>query len=369
MLVQEWMMLGDGHSIDGGDSARGNGGRILHVTDCYAGGVSRALTSMVRNASQWEHLLAYHGEDRPPRGLFAKEFKISGNRARRMRDFRRVVREQQVDLVHAHSSWAAGFVRLGRNLGTPVVYQPHCYKFVDPGLPRVVATLLRRAEQALLVNTSSTAVLSPAERAAAVSLGATHVVMIPNVGSLPSTLRSPEPTRHILMTGRLVDQKDPEYFAEVVHAARARCPDLRATWIGDGDPARRAALEAAGITVTGWLDSSSMVRALAGGGIHVHSAAYEGFPLAVLDAAQAGLPVLMRRTASSEGIDLPQCDHPAEFAEAIDRLVGSPAEWRDAVGRARQLLTRHNDAHQADALASLYSSVARSTPSPGNPLG
>lgn len=335
-------------------------GHVLHVTDCYDGGVSRAINDMVSNAPHLVHSLAFHGGEAPPAGAFAREFQVVGSPLSRMRQFRFVVRRAGASILHVHSSVAGGFVRLGRRPGVPVIYQPHCYKFVDPTLSRPVAEGFRLLERALLPHTALTVVLSPAERAAARRVGTNRVVSIPNVPSLPPGRVSEEGmARHrVVMMGRLAPQKDPDFFLEVIRTGRRRVPDLEAVWIGDGQEDMRSRLLAEGVDVTGWLDQDGVVKILSEGGVYVHTARYEGLPLAVLDAAQSGVAVLLRRIDAFTGIDeLVQRETAAELAAEVTHLVQDRSAYLTAVDGGRRLLHKHTHERQAAALSGLYDPV------------
>lgn len=338
-----------------------HGSRILHVTDCYDGGVSRAINDMVENAGHLDHMLVFHGDEEPPSGLFRHVVKVEGGPMARLRRFRKVVRGLDASMLHVHSSWAGGFLRMGRRPALPLIYQPHCYKFVDPSLSRLEASAYRVLERLLLPNTTVTVALSPAERLAATALGPTPVIDVPNVPSVPPGEVTDEgmTRRRLLMMGRLSPQKDPDYFLQIVREARRSCPELDAVWIGDGDEQMHEALTREGVRVTGWLEKRDVADMLSGGGVYVHSATYEGLPLAVLDAVQRGLPVLVRRTPSFQGIGgLRQFSSPSELAAEAVRLMGDVDAYRDAIEGGRPWLAQHTDEQQNRALRSLYEAAS-----------
>lgn len=334
--------------------------RIVHLTDSYDGGVGRAINDIVSNAPGFDHALVYHGDETPPRGLFASERKVVGGHLSRMRQFRRALRSSGASLAHLHSSWVGGFVRLGRKPPIPLIYQPHCYKFVDPSLPRARAHAFRLLERVFLSNTAATVVLSPAERQAAVSLGADRIVEVPNVPTVPlGDIDSDGSTlRRIMMVGRLSDQKDPAFFEQVVREVRRACPEVEAMWVGDGDERMRGSLLAAGVRITGWVDLDGVARLLSEGGVYIHSARYEGLPLAVLDAVQRGLPVVLRRVPSLVGfLEQRQSSTATEAAAEALRLFRSRSAYRSAVEQGRACLDKHSAAQQQKELLALYTSL------------
>ncbi|MFX7785070.1 glycosyltransferase, partial [Acinetobacter baumannii] len=64
---------------------------------------------------------------------------------------------------------------------------------------------------------------------------------------------------------------------------------VAATWIGDGPSS------APRVRVPGWAARDDVRAELAELDVYFHTAAWEGFPIAILDAAAMGLPILARR--------------------------------------------------------------------------
>lgn len=333
----------------------------MHITDCYHGGVGRAINDMVANAPHLNHVFAFHGDDTPPSGLFSREIKVTGSVLSRMRRFSRLLRDSDASIAHVHSSWAGVFIRAGRNPRLPVIYQPHCYKFVDPALPRAQAVAIRLIERLLLSNTSATVVLSPAERMAAEEIGAKSTFYVPNVPSVPRGTVDAEaaPRRRVIMVGRVSHQKDPEFFEQVVRQCESEINDVEAVWAGDGDPEMVSFLRHAGIRVTGWMGTTELADLLSEGGVYIHSARYEGLPLSVLDAVQRGLPVALRRIPSLRGVlEERQFDTPEQLAAEAVRLLNDVSAYRLSTQRTLPWLEEHSNAQQQQSLRRLYDSIA-----------
>ena len=69
------------------------------------------------------------------------------------------------------------------------------------------------------------------------------------------------------------------HLHQVAAAAGIQFEDLRAVWLGDGDPALRERLRAGGVEVTGWLPREATFARLGAADLYLHSARWEGFPL------------------------------------------------------------------------------------------
>ncbi len=106
--------------------------------------------------------------------------------------------------------------------------------------------------------------------------------------------------------------------------------------------------------VTGWKPRPAVAAELAAAHAYVHTAAWEGNPVAVLEAAAMGLPVVARDIRSLRHAGLPQLvSDPAELARRVVALDNEHCWRRVAHETARQARIAGADT-QADALRRLY---------------
>ena len=123
--------------------------------------------------------------------------------------------------------------------------------------------------------------------------------------------------------------------------------------MGGGAPGEEAALREAGALVTGWLPRQAALERLAAADVYVHTAAWEGFPVSVLEAAALDLPILARRIPAP-GARAGVVRHPEALVAAGRALLDRPA--REALAsRSRLLVERHQPAAQHEALERAYS--------------
>jgi glycosyltransferase involved in cell wall biosynthesis len=295
--------------------------RVLHIIESFGGGSASAVEEYVRSTPELHHSVLYGSRPDSARGEDAlRRFQSAaplGTGLQAVTRIRQEVRRLDVDVVHAHSSFAGLYARnalLARR--TPVVYTPHCFAFERRDLPPAVRGGIRAAEFVLARNTSVFAACSNREGALARSLRRrARVHVVPNVADASqrpadSGKGSRRGAPVIATNGRIGAQKDPAFFLATVRRLRERAPDVRAIWIGGGDAAEEARLRASGVEVTGWIPREEAVDRLGQADLYIHTAAWEGFPMAVLEASALELPIVARSI---------------DALEITDRLMGAPS--------------------------------------------
>lgn len=335
--------------------------RILHVTECYAGGVKRAMEAHILASPEHEHHLLYSGDEeidmqsgwqRPtplPRGHIAK-----------IRAIRAHIGKVQPDIVHLHSSWAGFHTRL-RRVPCPVIYEPHCFKFDDPNLVAPARWAFRIAERLLSSRTSAFAVLSSHEaelvRSIAPHARIFHVANTPSISAAPSGQGRMRQRNCVVMSGRLARQKDPEFFLSAARRIRELDDELKLVWVGDGEPHYRTMLEEGGIEVTGWLDHSA-VRERMMDAVYMHTASYEGMPLSILDAAMVDAPIVARSIPAVRDLPIMTESTPGDLATTAYTLI-SPGSWQNRALSANEQIRRdYSQRRLAESLETLYREVA-----------
>lgn len=347
--------------------------RVLHVVQKYSSGVGSAIAQYTRSLPDVDHHLLSGTPvdaegDLAEQAAFAGTYRMHGSPLARIRRVREVVADLRPDVVHAHSSHGGVFTRLAIRRGRHhIVYTPHCYAFErrDVGRPARAAFLL--AEAVLALNTSVVAACSRREMALSDwGLSSAPVVLVPNVAPVHSGRphRVPGQPPTVVGGGRISPQKDPGFFADAVRALRRAEPSLRAVWLGDGVPERRAALEEAGVEVTGWLPRSDVLRQLGQADVYLHSALWEGFPLMVAEAIALGVPTLVRPVPSFEAVPAELCMRTPADVDGALACLREPAAAAANTGRWDVLLAENTVPTQAHGLATAYG-VPSSAPAAG----
>ena len=224
---------------------------------------------------------------------------------RALREIRTVLRELRPDLIAVHSAKAGILGRLaGRSLRIPVVLTAHGWTF-GPGIPTVQAAVYRRVER--LVGPFSTRIIAVSEFDRRLGLdarivGEDRLVTVHNgMPDVPPVLRA-DPSRtpvRMVMVARFGAQKDHATLFRALAGLKDHPWDL--DLIGDGPLMARTQSMAAALGIGSRVhflgERMDVDHILARAQIGLLVTNWEGFPLSILEAMRAGLPVV----ASSVG--------------------------------------------------------------------
>jgi len=215
-------------------------------------------------------------------------------------EIRRVIKDLRPDLVTVHSSKAGALGRLAaRSLGIPVVFTAHGWTFT-PGIPSVHAAAYRRIERMVGPFASKIITVSEFDRRLALDARIANPARLVTVHNgmpdVPAGLRADPmqlPVR-LVMVARFQPQKDHPTLLRALAGLADRPWEL--DLIGDGPlmadmQALAATLGLAGrVRFLGQRKDVDQLLARAQAFLLVSN--WEGFPLSILEAMRAGLPVV-----------------------------------------------------------------------------
>lgn len=343
--------------------------KVLHVTESMGSGVEAAILDYVKSAPNAEHSLLFASRGYHTGELHAAGLKFivnAGKGAWRLyRQLEKTITDVNPDIVHFHSSWAGLVGRSTlRKRKMAVVYSPHSFFFDRTDLSFIALRVARGAERLLVRRTDVVAAVSPHEEECARELGA-EAVYVPNIANIASASRPQVLASdlnggipRIVAVGRLSAQKDPDFFIAAKQIVDKEGLSAEWIWVGGGDSTYEKRLEQNGVEVTGWIDRAKALVLIAGASLYVHTAAWEGSPISLLEVEQLGVPASVRSIPSVVSLGYPSgLTDPAALAEdVLHRLrngLGADMSER-ALDLAQQsknqhlaLLTAYNRALQA----------------------
>jgi glycosyltransferase involved in cell wall biosynthesis len=256
----------------------------------------------------------------------------------------RVIRKIQPDLVHCHTTKAGLIGRLAaRLMNVPAIYTVHTWCFTEGtsrswkafGLP--AETIAARWARYIIAVSDSNRDAAISERVAPSS----KVITVHNgISDCPQRAKPAEgDTPRIVMVARFVNQKNQ---ALLIESVRGLTSPVTLSFVGDG-PLRQEAEHLASVCpahvkVEFLGQRRDVPEILARSNMFVLSTNWEGFPISVLEAMRAGLPVIATdvdgvREAVVDGDNgiLVRTRDKSALTKAIQRLILAP-ELRQRMG-------------------------------------
>ncbi|WP_314453134.1 glycosyltransferase [uncultured Microbacterium sp.] len=285
--------------------------RVLHVTEAMGSGVLSVVDSISRRQAEAGAEVRVLFLPRPEtpsdealRARFHPDVELTrlstGARLGDLRALHRTMRDVgDVDVVHAHSSFAGAIVRRalrGRRDPATVFYSPHGFAFLRLDLPSAVRAALRLVERRLARH-STLILTSPSEYALAQSALAPPRAHLLQTGVASDTVsrrpRRPDRMRRpvVGMVGRVTYQKAPWRFAAAARALEDRADFV---WIGAGAPDDETKWFAdAPVRVTGWVSPQELAAYIDGLDVLLFPSLWEGMSLSLIQAQAQGLPAVV----------------------------------------------------------------------------
>lgn len=343
--------------------------KILHVSEAFGGGIVSSLYSFASNAENLEHhILACEREDQPLskdlNEVFASVNPMRRNIFGAIADIRSMVNKIKPDFVHLHSSYAGVYGRISGLPRQKIIYSPHGFAFERRSSPFLLRMFYYAAEKFLSRRSEAFAGVSLEEVKRARKLNRrVRAVFVPNTTDILTNQNvSIDPANSMLIkiacAGRLCDQKDPHFLIETLkRLSREMRERLAITWIGSGDKRMSKKLSQIGVRVTGWVTHEEATRELASCDLYLHVAAWEGFPMTVIEAAALGRPIMLRRIRAFNGFGLPDealVDSHKDAAERIEKWVASAEQRGENASLTRKVREITATGKQRAALSELY---------------
>jgi glycosyltransferase involved in cell wall biosynthesis len=327
---------------------------IVHATEAMGGGVQSAIAAYTNLLSDCDHIVL--GRPRSSESTYGFGPNVTvrareGGLAEFLRWLRSTIKEVNPDVVHIHSS-LAGALRLMPVRGVRVVYSPHCFSFERRDVGRVKREAYKLAEALFARRTDAFVAVSPHERDLCESLNSrAEAIYVPNIVKPGPAVRLRRVHR-VVMTGRIGPQKDPSFFAAV---ARQSVTPIEFMWVGDGEESDRGRLLECGVTITGWLSPSRVLEIVRDSALYLHTGAWEASPIASMEAAVSGTPVLTRDIPTMRSLGYAVAGStPAVAASAVDRFFDDDAFAGNVRALTRQVASAFSEDQARQRLLLAY---------------
>lgn len=278
--------------------------KIIHIVEAFGGGVFTYLVELANSmVDEFDIIIAYSRRKQTPEDfkkyfddriklVEIKNFTRNINPSKDLRacaEIRKLIKEEQPDIVHIHSS-KAGII--GRLIITSkdkkLFYTPHGYSFLkqdDSKTKRLVYKAIEKTTAALNKNCKIVA-CSKGEYKESLKLSknSTYINNGVNTREIDEIIETKEEDKtdinnlKICTIGRIGYQKNPELFNQIAE----KFQNIEFTWIGEGE--LRSELSSSNIKITGWKERKDVLKELNKNDIFILPSLWEGLPIALLEA-------------------------------------------------------------------------------------
>lgn len=286
--------------------------KIVHVTECLAGGVLTFLVNLTSQLEQEEHIIIYGKRDNTPENvekLFGDNVSlIYWKNAQReicpkqdfialkelLYDLKQI---PDINILQLHSSKAGVLGRVAaRLLGLQkcTFYLPHGVSFARQDVSTKKRQFYILIEKIANVFAGTVIACSSSERNLLKANGIKNVIVINNGIAVPDEepmYKQPGKPLVFGTVGRITFQKNPQLFNQIAQHFQGD-DRVKFLWIGDGE-LRHEIQENSQVQVTGWVTSDEVKGYLKQVDIYISTSLWEGLPLSVLEAMALGKPLLL----------------------------------------------------------------------------
>lgn len=317
--------------------------QVIHVIECAAGGTLDVVADLANGLPEFRHCVVYGKRHDTPVDIAARFFPgvelVVWKNARRKVGFHDVLAlcelirifflHRNAKVIHLHSS-KAGFI--GRvaaalcRMSDKVIFTSHGAAFLCSVVEPLKGKLFTFAERFSAKLGGRVIACSASERDEFLKrrIPAEFVCNGVQVFTAEKRASVSGNVLTVISAGRLVRQKNPQLFAKI---AERFVGDSRVkfVWIGDGDFPGALANN---IHVTGWLTRTEVNTHLQAADIYLSTSLWEGMPLSVLQAMQAGLPLILSDCVGNRDL-VRQFENGYLFCNITEAIIGIEELIRD----------------------------------------
>lgn len=271
--------------------------KILHIVEAFGGGIYTYMEALLKQTcEEFEIVVAYARRPQTPEDFKAhfdprikfievKHFQRSINPINDLFagfEIRDIVKRENPDVIHLHSSKAGVLGRLFLNCKrNAVFYTPHGYAFMKMDDSCIKRNMYFAIEWLVGRKGSVTVGCSQGEYKAAkkVSKKAVWINNGIDYTTLPEGRELGTSEKLTVATiGRVCYQKNPEMFNKVALSM----PEADFLWVGEGDMEKE--ITAPNIKVTGWKSREETLELLNKADVFLLLSLWEGLPISLLEA-------------------------------------------------------------------------------------
>lgn len=350
--------------------------KILYVVEAMGGGVVTYIETLANGLiDEFDFVIAYGIRTQTPEDLDThfddrvklieiKNFTRPVNPVKdylARKELKKVIKEEQPDIVHLHSSKAGALGRLFFAKGNyKMLYTPHGYSFLMQDVKFFMRKAYRWVEKVCGKKKCLTVACGRGEweESLKVCKNSTFISNGVDTKMIDEILDGDEKKDdkfRVYTVGRVEFQKNPEMFNEIAELL----PNTEFIWIGQGELEKK--LTSPNITVTGWMTREEVFKTANQCDVFILPSRWEGLPLALLEAMYMKKCCVVSDVVGNRDIVHNEvsgyiCEKPEEFADVIKKLeIRIDDKMLDYA--YNQIVDHYNDGWLCDRYKDLYLEV------------
>lgn len=263
------------------------------------------------------------------------------------------------DILHIHGIGPALFTPLARAMGLRVVVTHHLPNYENEKWGLIGRTILRLGEWVGMNFANGRIAVSEVLAEQVAHVYRVPIVAIPNGIDKPQITASTETldsfglsAKHYFVSVARIDEQKRQLDLVAAYA-RLRSPQWKLALVGDADYSGRyaqsvaeAARNVPGVVMLGYQSGAALAELYSHAGAFVLPSSHEGQPLAVLEAASYGLPLLLSDIPAHREIGIPETRFFSVgdikmLASQLAAILAKPGRGLNSTTRT-QVMSRHD---------------------------
>lgn len=353
--------------------------KILHLVEAFGGGVFTFLVELCNNMSnEYDIVIAYAKRNQTPdnfKGYFNENVKFievnNFTRSIGIKDIkacmevRKIVKKENPDIIHMHSSKAGIVGRLAiSSKNRKLFYTPHGYSFLKQDDSKLKRFIYKSIEKMAAIYKRKCTIVACSkgeyEESLKLTKNSTYVNNGVNTKEIDEIIGKDKEKQidvdnlKICTVGRIGFQKNPELFNKIAESF----PNIQFTWIGDGELEEK--LTSKNISVTGWAKREDVLKKVAENDIFILPSLWEGLPIALLEAMYLGKicivsNVIGNRDVIDNEVNGFVCDGLEDYISCINKIRNKDVELDVIVRQVKKdILEKYNIENMCTEYRKLY---------------
>lgn len=353
--------------------------KVLHLVEAFGGGVFTFLVELANSmCDEFDVVIAYAKRKQTPENFeeyfdervkfievknFTRSIGIKDIKA--CKEVRKIIKRENPDIVHMHSSKAGIVGRLVISTkNRKLFYTPHGYSFLKQDDSKLKRFVYKSIEKAAAMWSRKCKIVACSEgeykESLKITKNSTYINNGVNVKEIDKVIKSDVNQEistkdlKICTVGRIGFQKNPGLFNQIAE----NFPNVHFAWIGDGE--LKDKLTCKNIEITGWASRDVVLNKVNEADIFILPSLWEGLPIALLEAMYLKKICIVSNVIGNRDVIHNEqngfvCDNLDDYKKVIEGVVNNKYDIKEIVNNAREdIIEEYNIKNMSRKYIELY---------------